>query len=156
MKLRNVSEWIAIGANLGVLLGIILLILQLNQNRVIMKAEVRNELSTKVVEFLFTQATDPELAELMIKANNNETLSPAEQIMYGSRCEAAFRYWENVNYQYRQGLFDNTEYSAARRTMGIIINNNRGFKRFWCENKTLFSEPFGKEIDNILMDEKCE
>lgn len=75
--------------------------------------------------------------------------------MYGSRSEATFRYWENVFYQHRLGLFDETEYRAALKTMEAIIERNEGFKRYWCQDSGRFSEPFRDEINRIVAVGSC-
>ena len=46
MKTGTINQWVTLGANIGVLLGILLLAYELNQNNQLMEAEARfNQLS---------------------------------------------------------------------------------------------------------------
>ena len=45
-------RWLTIGANLGVLIGLLLLIAELNQNRDMMRAQVRHDLAMGIVDLL--------------------------------------------------------------------------------------------------------
>jgi hypothetical protein len=45
MDSDRINRWLTLGANVGVLVGIILLVLELNQNSVLMRAQIFNDLS---------------------------------------------------------------------------------------------------------------
>ena len=45
MESDRLTRWLTIGANVGVLIGIVLLIAELAQNRDMMRAQVRHELA---------------------------------------------------------------------------------------------------------------
>lgn len=42
MKAISVNSWLTLGANLGVLIGIILTLVELNQNATMMRGQTRN------------------------------------------------------------------------------------------------------------------
>ena len=56
MESNRLAQWLTIGANLGVLIGILLLIAELKQNQDMMRAEIRHELSVGIVDLLQTAA----------------------------------------------------------------------------------------------------
>ena len=76
MDLDTSNRWLTLSANLGVLVGIILLVVELNQNRDMMRAQTRNEIARATQELLTSWATSPELADVVVRANRNEDLSP--------------------------------------------------------------------------------
>ncbi len=155
MDSDQVNRWLTLGANIGVLIGIILLLVELDQNREIVRAQTRNEIARTVVEFLFEQAGNPLLAEVIVRSNQGEELSASEQVMYLSRSEAAFRYWENVHYQYRQGMYDETEFVTHLETMRVVIDQNEGLERFWCNTQGMYSKPFAEEIEKLVLKDLC-
>ena len=153
---EKLNRWLTLAANFGVLAGLVLLLVELDQTSAIERAQTRNDLSNTVIELLFAQATNPKLAEVIVKSNNFEPLTPEEEVMYVSRSEAAFRYWENVHYQHRQGMYDEIEFKRHLHTMDFVINVSGGLQRYWCDGgRDLFSEPFAVDIDRFIPRRKC-
>ena len=155
MDSDKLNRWLTLGANIGVLIGIILLIVELDQNRDMMRAQTRNELARALPEVLGIPASDNALADALIRADNGESLSPAETLQVAMWNELSFRYWENVHYQYRQGLYDESEFSRHKDTMRSVIERNPRLERFWCAERLLYSEPFMQFIDEMLLDISC-
>ena len=52
MKAKRINDWLTLGANIGVLIGIILLLVELNQNSTMMRAQTRFEVSQSIVDLL--------------------------------------------------------------------------------------------------------
>jgi len=153
MDTDRLNRWLTLGANIGVVIGIILLIIELDQNRDMMRAEIRNELSRGAVDVMSLLA---DKADVIARANNGEELTPAEVIIMGTTQEAIFRHWENAHYQYRQGMYDESEFSRHLAIMNnTILNLQRSLIEYWCESRMYFSAPFMEEIDKMLSGEKC-
>lgn len=99
MNLDRLAKWLTIGANLGVLLGLLLLIAELAQNREMMRAQIRHEMATGIVNLLQTPANNDQLAGVLLRGINGEELKPTELFQFELRTNALFRYWEDVHYQ---------------------------------------------------------
>ncbi len=102
MKRIDLGQALGILANLGVLVGILLLVFELSQNRVMMRALSRNDLSQGLTDVLSPMAADDELADLLLRGNRGEELTPSEAYRFEIFSELVFRYWENVHYHIRQ------------------------------------------------------
>ena len=155
MKKIDLGQTIGILANVGVLIGIVLLVLELHQNRDMMRAQTRNEISRGAMDLLVTGATSEPLASVMVRANAGENLSAEENFMFLNRAELTFRLWENVNYQHRQGMFDVTEYSGNLGTINDVLSRNSSLVDYWCARRQMFSPPFAKEIDALPAMQSC-
>jgi hypothetical protein len=64
MKAENLNRWLTLGANLGVLVGIILLVAELNQNSTLMRAQIFNERAGHGIAQFMTMAESSELSEI--------------------------------------------------------------------------------------------
>jgi hypothetical protein len=64
MKSDSVNRWLTLGANFGVLVGILLLLIELNQNSVIMKAQISNERADQGIKLFMSIAESPELSRI--------------------------------------------------------------------------------------------
>lgn len=155
MNPDRVHRWLTLGANLGVLLGLLLLVAELRQNAAMMRSQTRNDLSASVVELFVRVAENPQLSSLRRRADAGEALTPDEQYQCVVVTRAFFRYWENVHYQYRQGLFDDVEFSRQREAWRQYAEASAALVDFWCAERTDFSEPFVEQFDRLVPAGAC-
>jgi hypothetical protein len=142
--------------NILVIIGLALVVVELQQNRAMMRAQIRNELGQKVIDIMSLAGGDREYVELMVRAGAGGEVTPAERVMLDLRAEAVVRYWENVHYQHREGLYDDTEFSKHLATMReVLLNRDKYLASYWCANKQFFSDPFRIELDASLPANLC-
>lgn len=155
MNTKQINQWLTFAANIGVIFGILLLVFELQQNRDLMKAQIRTEISKGIFDLFTLTAENPQLADLLYRADKGEKLTPAEHFQYTSRTRAMFRYFENVNYQYRQGLYEKTEYEKQTKAWQKYLNNSKIAVSIWCDYRATVSEGLMLEIDSLLISKKC-
>ncbi|MEJ2238529.1 MAG: hypothetical protein P8X82_09555 [Gemmatimonadales bacterium] len=151
----RLNSWLAVLANLGVLVGIIVVVLELNQNSEMVRAQTRNELSNGIVGLLSAGAENSELASIMRRANSGEELTADEFVQFEERQAAMYRYWENVHYQYRQGLYDETEFSKQLEAWRAYVNQSKAVADQWCKFRSIVAEDFAAEVDGLLVRFSC-
>ncbi|MBT8461332.1 MAG: hypothetical protein KJO44_02335 [Gemmatimonadetes bacterium] len=155
MKNERVHRWLTLGANFGVLIGIALLLVELNQNATMIRAQTRNELSTGIVDLFGIVAENQQLASLRRRADAGDELTEDEAYQYAIITRAFFRYWENVHYQYRQDLYDDVEFARQREAWKSYAATSEALVRFWCEHGEEFSPEFASEFDSVLTTHTC-
>ena len=143
-------QWIALAANGGTIVGLLMVIMQLQQNRTLMRAQVRHELATTIVELLNSSASNSQLASVVRRGGAGEQLTEDEQFQFRLRSNALLRYWEDVHYQFRLGLYDEVEYSRQKAAWKASFASSVGFVKYWFEVRTLYSPRFAAEIDGLL------
>ena len=139
----------------GVIIGILLLVYELNQNREMTQAQTRNAIAENLTNMLMLTATTPEFLEMSVKRVAGEPLTPEEELMFELTQYAYWRYRENVYYQYRRGLFEESEYLGQREVWLRRVNNDEMSRSIWCGRRNQQSAAFNAEIDD-LMDRPCE
>jgi hypothetical protein len=144
------TRWVTLAANIGGLAAVILIVVQLQQNRELMRAQVRHELSTVIVELINSWANNGQLASVLRRGNLGEPLTPDELMQFRMRNNALFRYWENVHYQYRRGLYDRVEFAKQKDAWKATFAGSVGAIAYWCEVRTLYSPLFMVEMDGLL------
>jgi len=152
----RLTRWLPIAANGGALIGLLLVVVQLQQNREMMRAQIRHELAMGIVDLLNTPAANPQLASVLRRGTAGDTLTPDERYQFRMRTNALLRYWEDVHYQYRQGLYDEVEYARQRAAWQEAVTGSVGLGTYWCEVRTLYSTPFAAELDSMLPRGACE
>jgi Zn-dependent M32 family carboxypeptidase len=155
MTFEHLSKWLTLTANLAVLAGIGLLVFELQQNRAMISAQTRSQISSELINLLSQVATDPQLANLVRRADDGEDLTPDEEKQYGHRSAAMFRFFENVHYQYRQGLYDEFEYQAHREAWRGFFKSSATAAKNWCIYREVVSPNLKAEIDSLIDESVC-
>ena len=150
MGKERLMQWIALAANGGTIVGLLMVIMQLQQNRTLMRAQVRHELATTIVELLNSSASNSQLASVVRRAGAGDQLTEDEQFQFRLRSNALLRYWEDVHYQFRLGLYDEVEYSRQKAAWKATFASSVGFVKYWFEVRALYSPRFAAEIDGLL------
>lgn len=156
MKAKRINQWLTLSANFGVLIGIVLLLVELDQNATMMRAQTRYEISQGIVDLLNLSASNEQLASVLRRADNGEELTLDEVRQFQHRSFALFRYLENLHYQYRQGLFDETEFTTQKVAWMGYLNSSEAAVRAWCILRPSVSADFRSEIDGELKNNPCQ
>ena len=155
MESDRLNRWLTLGANIGVLIGIILLLVELDQNRDMMRAQTRHQLAMGIVEMQTAIQGDQQLVNLIVRSGKGEELSDTEQSQVNYRHNALLRYWENVHYQYRHGLYDDVEFGKQKEAMKESFEHGQGLTKYWCRMRSLYSPEYAAEIDTLLPPKSC-
>ncbi len=137
-------------ANFGTVIGIVLVIIQLQQNQTQLRAQTRHELAMGIVDQLSSQSESLQLVGVLRRGSVGEPLTPDEHFQYRMRSNAMLRYWENVHYQYRQGLYDESEFASHKAAWRDTFAQSVGLSRYWCEVRGIYSVQFAVQINSLL------
>ncbi|MEE8238159.1 MAG: hypothetical protein V3S67_07595, partial [Gammaproteobacteria bacterium] len=149
MNLDRLNQFIQIAANFGVILSITFLAFELSQNREMMKAQTRHEMSQGIVDLLLTEATNPELNRILNRGLSGEEITGVELERLEIMMNAYFRYWEDVHYQYRAGLYDDSEFSRQKQSWAYLLTSRSALEH-WCVVRDRHFEAFAMEMDSLL------
>jgi hypothetical protein len=108
------------------------------------------------IELAGLAATNPQLANVMRRGDAGEELTPDEQLQHRRVTLATYRYYENVHYQYRQGLYDEVEFAGQKEAWKSYAARSPGSAHIWCEVRAFFSPEFVADVGPILGGEKCK
>ncbi len=152
----RVNRWLTLGANLGVLVGILLLVVELDQNRDMMRSQIRYQVFQDEANYNLSVATNRDLVELIHRAGQGEQLVGADRTQNFIRLLAYFRIQENIHYQYRQGLFDQSEYENIKRTRHAFVSISSETAGVWCRLRQTVTAEFRKDVDEAFAELDCE
>ena len=155
MKKLDRGQMLQLLGNAGVIIGILLLVYELNQNREMMMAQTRHELSQGLIDNLYRISTDEQSADIVHRGNSGESLTELESFRYTWMTNAQTRYHEDVFYQYRVGLYDEAEYAAHREAWRNNVYANKGVADTFCSYRPNLSPEFVAEIEGLLTSYRC-
>ena len=157
MNPSKLNEWLTLIANVGVLLGIVFLALEMRQNTNMMQAQIRQGITENTLDYLLGIGTNFEASSAFVRSRNGMRdedieILPAEveRNMFAMTVQANFRLWENEFYQYQKGLFEQSEIDARKNVWAKLIARYEGYLEHWESSRDNYSLEFGAEIDQIL------
>jgi hypothetical protein len=95
-------------------------------------------------------AINPGLAEILLRGQRGDPLTPVEQFQFQLRMGALLRIWEDEYYQYRMGLYDEAEFTHERQTWKGLLAESPGTIALWCRTSGNYSAEFAAEIDGLI------
>ena len=155
MKRIDPGQIIGVLANVSVLAGILLLVYELNQNRDMMRAQTRHDIASEFVGLMTAVAENAELANLVRRGDFGDELSADEQYRYERFTRGVFRYWENVHYQYRLGMYDDSEFAKQKVAWANYLARSEGGVAQWCSTRDQFSPEYQSEMNELLTTFGC-
>ena len=139
MKKIDLGQVITIVANFGVLLGILLLVFELNQNRVVTEAQTRSAITTSIIDLSAMITQSPMGMTIYEKRLDKEPLTVKETYWQRGASRSVFRHWENVYFQYRAGLFNEMELDTYRVYWRNVTRCRTWQQDFWANTKMQFN-----------------
>ncbi len=131
MDSNTVNRWLTLGANLGVLVGIILILIELNQNAELMRAQIAQTRADNLISSMEDRMHSDHWPAISAKlyldgemrGDDLASLSPEE------RERVFYYYYRNINdirnqfYQYQQGYLPQEVWDASSRGQIIRLLN---------------------------------
>ena len=148
MNLDKLNQWLTLLANFGVIAGIVFLAIQVNQNNQMMKSQTRSEISRSISDMLLSQVSSPYIGVIAGSTPVNE-MSEADRFRFQNFQLAEFRIWENIHYQYRKGLYEDSEFTKEKEIWRKNVNQKKN-RSIYCQWRFAYSEAFVKEMDSLL------
>jgi len=121
MSIENLNRWFSLAANLGVILGIIFLAVELRQNNELLQAEARYNRLESRKEGNFEILRNRELSDAILKLQTDEELSPTEDLIVGRFRTNTILNWQYAYQEYSNGLIpiDDVPVEAWRTSMEL-------------------------------------
>lgn len=151
----KVTSFISLAANIVTVAGLVIVVIQLYENQRMTRAQTRHELSSTIVTILSDTANNPQLASVIYRGSKGIPLTAVEQFQFELRSNALLRYWEDVHYQFRMGLYDEEEFDRHRDAWAATIRQSKGFAEYWCRVRQLYSPAFANEMNRLLPSGAC-
>jgi hypothetical protein len=120
-------NWEAIGAigeiigALAVVLSLIYLATQIKHSSKVAQSSTRHEVTKSVMIGGQMLAENDQLAFLMQKMNSGENLEPHERLRLNALAYTTTRNWENIHYQYLNGMLTENEWRAFRANLKALF-----------------------------------
>ena len=147
----TLNSWLTLMANVGVLVGIVFLALEIQQNTEMMRAQTRDSITEKQMMLSEWIGTNEYAAKIMAEGfPGNLDPDSNRYTSFVFLVGGIWREWENSLYQYRMGLFSEEEFLARRKRWVRFMRGGTGARALWADIRDTYSQDFRSEIDEIV------
>lgn len=149
MNTERVNSWLGLVANLGVIIGLVLLAYEVNQSTRATTGAMSQSLTEQSLDFFTLKIDSDTVAKATYKQSLGEDLDDYEKYQLGQHQYFNFRVFENAFLQYRRGLYDDTEWEKYRRIIANIIQTDPIALDMWDRTKDQWTVEFVAEVNAV-------
>ena len=153
MNSEKINNWLTLGANIGVLAGIVFLAYELQQNTVATQLEVASNFQNSFTEIEMLIAGYPEFTDLLMKGREGGDFSPTDQLRLGAFYTNVLRQWQFVHFQYLADTLDEEIWRGQLAYFNQIIGEDLGLFEHWKTSNEHYSPRFNDLIRSITTDQ---
>jgi hypothetical protein len=149
MNPEKLNNWLTLGANVGVLAGIVFLVYELQQNTVATQLDVASNFQNSFSEIEMLISGNPEFTDLLMKGRQGENLSSAEQLRLAVFYTNVLRQWQFVHFQYLANALDEEIWQGQKTYFNQVVRDDRGLFEHWQMSKEQYSPRFNELIRSM-------
>jgi len=144
----RLNRWITLAANVGVLVGIFLLVIELRQNTESAELQAAQSYVSLSHQLDFRIVDDPSLIDLFLTPPDEMT---AEDLVRLDRWHfGVFRTWENGFFLHSRGVLDDDLWSGQAAFMAHMMQSSEDERAYYQSNRDYFSREFVEFLDGLL------
>lgn len=137
--LGNLGEFVSA---LAVVVSVLYLAIQIRQNTRSLRAQAHQSITTHIAELNRTIVENDEVAEILERGLEDPTvLTPAEARRFNAYNSARFRHYDNLYYQYRVGVREDSQWSGFSSMLRFHFMQ-AGLRRWWNDSTAFYSPEF--------------
>ena len=122
MNAEKLNSWLGVFANIGVLVGIIFLAMEVRHSSIAVNAQMADSVADGFIALNITSITDPAVARIyVVGLYEPESLSDVEAIQFSMLVRGLFNQFARVHRHYRAGLLSESDWALyAREAAGLM------------------------------------
>lgn len=153
--LDKLNPWMALVTNIGVLLGVVLLLVELQQNTRAIKSQTEYANISEWIALSREYALSPDLVGIVIRGNEGlENLTPEEHGRYYQYLSSYIMITEVSFNSIEDNTFDYDE--VANRRFILQAFSSPGARAYWDAAKFSYTERFRNYMDEVLAEADAE
>lgn len=140
MDIEKIARIAEIVSSVAVVVSLIYVGMQVRQNTRALRATTYNAVTANSLAILSPMYAHPEFTEFLARVQSDpEAARPAETLRFHITMLSAFRHWDNLHYQFRNGMLEPEMWNSYDRTLTSWLASPA-----WCNwfkhNASFFSD----------------
>jgi len=150
MKAERINNWLTLVANIGVILGLILVAYELRQNSELMRVQISQARADSAMASNEHSFNSSYIPPILVKVQQGDDLNPEERIRFADYFRAINRNQDNALGQYDAGMLgENTPRSIMTFTCQFI-GTSEASRAAWEYTKTGYTDRYIEFIEKTM------
>ncbi len=152
MNSGKLNNWLSLGANIGVVIGLVLPIIEIDQNTDMMRAQINQARTDTATDEQLAYFNADYLPAILVKRNRGEQFSDEEMIRYTASFRALMRNQDNNHWQYNQGILGENIPRSIRGFARGVIGSDKIATETWDSMKYSFTDEYVAFVEEAIAD----
>ena len=149
MNWEAVSAIAEVVGVIAIVVSLIYVSIQIRQNTKVARAATRQAIADSTENLGNDLLNNGEIAEIFVKHINGEELSAVESLRLQARCYRDMQHWENIYYQFDEGLVSPDQWLGFRKNL-IALLGIAAYREYWDHEASHYSDNFRAEMTAII------
>ena len=149
MEMDRLNRWLILGANLGVVVGLVFLAIELNQNTKATIAAASEEATKQSLDYFALGMDNQVIARARYKHSVGDELSAFEKNQLWWHQYYNFRIFENIFLQYRRGYYEENEWIRYEKIIHFRLTTDPFAQQMWKDRAFSWTKEFKEEGNRI-------
>ena len=152
MNTVKLNAWLSLGANIGVVIGLMILVVEISQNTEMMRAQINQSRTDTALSEQQAVYTSDHVPAMLAKIDRGEQLSDEDLIRYERFFRAFNRNQDNNLWQYNEGyLGENIPRSIRGAVRAVIAGHELGMAT-WEVQKYSYTAEYVAFVEDAIAD----
>ena len=149
MDADRTNKWLTLTANVGVIVGLIFLALEIRQNTEVARSAVDLEITALGTDFHMRVAENPALARAYyIGLRDPDSLTEDERMQLHYLIPSVFLLMEGAHKQYIRGFLPEEGWKPYEGLISYLLGNPL-VREWWTNGSTVFSQDFEAAVEGV-------
>ena len=150
MNTERLNTWLALTANVGVIVGLIIVAVELNQNSDLMRIQISQNRADAAMAANESEFNSDYLPQIKVKIAAGDELSAEEIMRFRGSFRAANRNQDNVLQQYNAGMLSGNSPRSVRDFAEKVVAPYRQAREEWESQKIAYSDEYIALVDEVI------
>ena len=152
MDTQKLNAWLSLGANIGVVIGLLLLVVEIGQNTEMMRAQINQSRTDTALSEQQSIYNSDYIPAMLVKLEQGKQLSDEERVRYERVFRAFNRNQDNNLWQYNEGYLGENIPKSIRGAVRIVIAGRELGLEYWEAQKYSYTAEYVAFVDDAIAD----
>lgn len=148
--MKWLTAWMEVLANVGVLVGIVFLTIEVSQNTLATKSETSLAIQTSISQSIAEVSSNPEMFAVVAKVYADEELTRSERLLMSFRFHSILTMMEGALLQYKLGVIDSTVVDSFSDELYMVTHGTEFSRLNWKNQMHSFSPQMQSHVADVI------
>ena len=148
--MEKLNKWLTLLANIGVVVGIVVLVVEVRQNTLATRAASRDAAVGHSLNFFEQRLDNQVIGRAEYKLRLGEEIDGFERSQLTAHQYYNFLVFENIFTQYNEGVLTEEEWNKYKNIILVLWEQNEIVQEMWQSTPTHWTAEFRAQVNSLV------